>query len=254
MRRVGSGCDRLGRAVERDRQDDDHHPGEDCERRVRVEPVRHDVAEPAAADQAGDHDHREREEDRLVDAEEDHPAGERKLHLPEQLRPRRAHRARRLDGVHGDASDAERGDADRRRDRVDHGRHDRRRRPDREEDDDGHQVRERRDDLHRVEKGRDRAGEPIRAPGDDPERNPDEQRERHGDEHERQRLHALHPEPRKGEGRERGERDERSANAAEAPDEKHARQRSSRARSATAGSGRTIRRGGRRSSRTIRRA
>ena len=66
-----------------------------------------------------------------------------------------------LDRVRRHAADAERGDPDRRRDRVDHRRDDRRARADREEDHDRHQVRERRDDLHRVEHRRDRALEAV---------------------------------------------------------------------------------------------
>ena len=76
-------------------------PGEDGERRIRVEPARDDVAEALAADQARDHDHREREEDRLVDGEEQHPPREREPHLEEHLPRRRAHRLGRLDGVRG---------------------------------------------------------------------------------------------------------------------------------------------------------
>ena len=64
---------------------------------------------------------------------------------------------RRLDRVRRHAADAERRDPDRRRDRVDHRRHDRRARADREQDHDRHQVGERGDDLHRVEHRRDRA-------------------------------------------------------------------------------------------------
>ena len=74
-------------------------PAEDRERRVRVQAARDDRAEPAAADQARDHDHREREEDRLVDAEQQHAPGERELHLAEHLPARRAHRRGGLDGV-----------------------------------------------------------------------------------------------------------------------------------------------------------
>ena len=43
------------------------------------------AAEASAADQARDHDHREREQDRLVDAQQEHSPGERELHLAEQL-------------------------------------------------------------------------------------------------------------------------------------------------------------------------
>ena len=101
------------------------------------------------------------------------PSRERELHLRQHLPARCAERGRRLDGVRGDAADPERGDADRRRDGVDHRRHDRGARADREQDHDRHQVRERGDDLHRVQHRRDRAVEACGAPGDHPERDAD---------------------------------------------------------------------------------
>ena len=156
MGRVGALGHRRGRAVERDRHDHDREAAEHRERGVRVEPVRHDVAEPAPADQPGDHDHREREQDRLVDGEQHHPPRQRQLHLEERLAPV-APIASTASTVSRHAADPERGDADRRRDRVDHRRDHRRGRPDREEDHDRHQVRERGHDLHRVEHRRDRA-------------------------------------------------------------------------------------------------
>ena len=175
LRRVGARGDRLGRAVERHRHDHDRDAAEDRERRVRVDAARDDGTEAAAADQAGDHDHREREQDRLVDAEQQHPAGERELHLRQHLAPGRAHRCGSLDGVRRHAADSERGDAHGWRDRVDHRRDDRCRRADREQDHHGHQVGERRHDLHRVEEGRDRRIEPIGAACNDPDRDPDEE-------------------------------------------------------------------------------
>ena len=63
---------------------------------------------PCAADQPGDHDHREREEDRLVDREQQHPPRQRELHLRQHLPPGRAERRRRLDRVRRDAADPER--------------------------------------------------------------------------------------------------------------------------------------------------
>ena len=145
VRRVRPRRHGLGRAVERDRHDHDHEAGEDRERGVRVETARHDCAEPASADEARDHDHREREQDRLVDAEKNQSASERQLDLAEQLRSRRAQRGRRLDRVHRDAADAERRDPDRRRNRVDQRRDHRCGRPDREEDDDRASGRRRRE-------------------------------------------------------------------------------------------------------------
>ena len=55
------------------------------QRRVRVQAARDDGAEPAAADQARDHDHREGEQDRLVDPEQQHAPGEGELHLGQHL-------------------------------------------------------------------------------------------------------------------------------------------------------------------------
>ncbi len=171
---VGAIRDLLGHAVERHRHDHDRNAGEERERRIRVEPGVDDGTEPAAADQAGDHDHREREEDRLVDPEQQHPPRERELHLREHLPARRAHRRRRLDGVRRDAADPERGDPDGGRNRVDDRRDDGGGVADREEEHDRHQVREGRNDLHRVEHGVDRALEAIRSPGDDSDRNADQ--------------------------------------------------------------------------------
>jgi hypothetical protein len=106
VRAVG---DRLGRPVERDRDDHDREAGEDGERGVRVETVRDDVAEPAAPDQACDDRHRQREEDRLIDAEEEHSPSEGQLHLREHLPPGRPERLGRFDGVRRDSTDPERG-------------------------------------------------------------------------------------------------------------------------------------------------
>ena len=167
--------DRLRDAVERHRHHDDHEAREERERRVRVEAARDDVAEALAADQPGDHDHREREEDRLVDGEEQHPPRERQPHLARASAARVEPIASAASTVFvGNAADPERGDPDRGRDRVDHRRDHGRARPDREEDHDRHQVGERRDDLHRVEHGRDRALEAVGEPGADAERHPDQ--------------------------------------------------------------------------------
>ena len=90
---------RLGDAIERHRHHHDHDAREQRERRIGVEAARDDVAEALAADQPGDHDHREREEDRLVHREQQHSARERKPHLREHLARRRAHGLGRLDRV-----------------------------------------------------------------------------------------------------------------------------------------------------------
>ena len=194
LRRIGLLRDCLGHPVERDRHHDDRRARKDRKRRVRVEAVRHRGAEPAfGVDQACDDDHREGEEDRLVDRQEQQAARERQLHLPEHLAFRRSERGRRFDRVRRHAADSERRDPNSRRHRVDHRRDHGSRRPDREEDDDGHQVGEGRDDLGRVEHRRDHPVEAVRSAGDDSERNADEQGERDGDEHQRQRLHALVP-------------------------------------------------------------
>ena len=105
-------------------------------------------------------------------------ARQRDLHLRQHLPPGRAERRGRLDRVGHDAADPESGDPDRGRDGVDHRRHHRRARTDREEDHDRDQVRERGDDLHCVEERGDRPVEPRRAAGDHTERHADEERER----------------------------------------------------------------------------
>ena len=108
-------------------------PREDRERRVRVQAARDDGAESAAADQAGDHDHREREEDRLVDAEQEHAPGERELHLRRASAGGSAPIEAAASTVFvAHAPDPERGDAHGGRDRVDHRRDDGGGRADRE--------------------------------------------------------------------------------------------------------------------------
>jgi hypothetical protein len=87
IRAVG---DRGRGAIQRDGHDHDRQPGEDRQRRVRVQAVGDDVAEPAPPDQARYHDEREREHDRLVDGQQELPAGERQLDLEQRLRRRGA--------------------------------------------------------------------------------------------------------------------------------------------------------------------
>ena len=216
---------RLGGSVDRDRHDHDGEAAEERERRVGGEPVRDDVAQAGAADQPGDHDHREREQDRLVDRQQQHPPCERQLHLEDRLPPRCAECQRGLYGVRRHLADSERGDPDRRRDRVDHRRHDRRSRADREEDHNREQVGECRDDLHRVEERRDRAPEAVGAAGDHAERHADEQREPDGGDRERERLDALLPEAHQRERPEREQDPGRRAPAAEAEHEQGREQR-----------------------------
>ena len=224
-RRVRLLRDRLRDPIERHRHHHDHDAGEQCERRVGVEAARDDVAEPLAADQSGDDDHRQREEDRLVDGQEQHPSRQREPYLREHLRRRGAHRERGLDGVRRDAANPERRDANRGRDRVDHRRDHRSARADGEEDHHGHQVRERRDDLHRVEHRRDGALEPVGEPREHPERDPDEEGEPDRRQHQRERLHALDPEAARREGDEGGERPDGGAHAPEAQRHENARGR-----------------------------
>ena len=107
LRRIGAVCHRLGRAVEGDRHDHDRGAREDREGGVGVEAVRDGVTKPRAADQAGNHDHRKREQDRLIHREEKHPPRERKLHLRQHLPPCCPESSRRLDGVRRDAADTE---------------------------------------------------------------------------------------------------------------------------------------------------
>ena len=77
LRGIRADRHRFGRPIERDRHDHDRGARQHRERWVRVQAARDDVAEALAADQSGDHDHREREEDRLVHGEQEHPARER---------------------------------------------------------------------------------------------------------------------------------------------------------------------------------
>ena len=196
--------------------------GEDRERRVREQAGVHDGAEPTASDEPRDDDHRQREEDGLVEAEEEHASRHRKLDLQEHLATGGTHRRRRLDGVHRYSADAESGDAYARRDRVDHRRDDGGRVADREEEDDRHQVRERRDDLCGVEERGQDAVEAPRASCGDAQGHSDEDRQPDRREHERQRLHALRPEARDGERRECGECPDTGTQSAETPGEQRA--------------------------------
>ena len=157
--------------------------------------------------------------------------------LQSTCRARRAHRLGRLDGVRRHAADPERRDADRRRDRVDHRRDHRRAGADREEDHDRHQVRESGDDLHRVENGRDRALEAVGRPARTPSGIPTSEREADRGEHQRERLHALEPEPTERERREGRERPERGPHAAEPERDERRRRRSCRSRSSSRRSG-----------------
>ena len=101
----------------------------------------------------------------------------------------------------------ERGDAHRRRDRVDHRADHRRGRADREQDHDRHQVRERGHDLHRVERRRDRAVHARERPAQMPIGTPTSSESDDRGEHQRERLHALLPQPHQRERDERGEHD-----------------------------------------------
>ena len=103
-----------------------------------------------------------------------------------------------------DAPDAEGGDPDRRRDRVDHRRDRGARGADQEEQRDPGQVRERRHDLHEVEDRPDRVHEPLRAARGDAERDADRQRQDDRGEGQGERLHAPLPEAEDAERQEAG--------------------------------------------------
>ena len=214
--------DGFGRAVESHRHHDDHDPCEDRESRVRVQSARHDVSEPLAADQPGDHDHGEREQDRLVDAEQQRPPCQRQLHLLQNLALGRSHRLRGLDRVRRHTTDPERGDANRRRDGVDHRGDHGRAWPDGEEEHDRHEVGERRDDLHGVEHRADGAVEALGPARHDSERDADDERQGDGRQHQRKRLHALEPEPAQGERGECGGGPDRSLQPTETQGDEHA--------------------------------
>jgi hypothetical protein len=208
-------------SVERDRHDHDGHAGQQRERWVGVEAVGHDVAEPASADQAGDHHQREREHDRLIDREEQLAPRQRQLHLEERLGLRRAQRAGGLDGVGGDAADTERRYPHRGRDRVDHRADDRGRRAHGEQDHHGHQIGEGGDDLHGVKRRGDRPQKALIAPGEHAERHADRKRERHRRQHQRKRLNALLPEAHQREGDKGSRHQQRGAPAAKAENDEN---------------------------------
>jgi hypothetical protein len=225
--RVGPVGDRRRGAVEGDGHDHDRDAGEQRQGRVRVEPVGDHVAQPAPADQAGDHDQREGEHDRLVHRQQELAARQRQLHLEESLGRGGAQRLRRLDRFLRDAADAERRDPHRGRDGVDHRADHRRRRADREQDHDRHQVRKGRHDLHGVQHRCDGAVEPVVAACEDTERHPDGERQGDCRQHQGERLNALLPEAHQSERQERGQHDQRRAPASEA--QHHERRRRDRA-------------------------
>ena len=109
------------------------------------------LAEVAGADQRGDDQHGDREQDRLVDAEQDLGQRQRQPELEEALRRRGAHGAGGLDERGVDLADAERGVADGRGERVeddgDHGGE----LADAEQHDDGDEVDEGGQRLQRVD-------------------------------------------------------------------------------------------------------
>ncbi len=122
--------------------------------------------------------------------------------------PRRGtERAGDLERGRGHVADAERGEPDRGRQGEDHGRDQRRRVADPEEQDAGKQVRVRGDRLHRVHE---RAQDPLRArlaARPHAERHPDRERNEDGHEHQGEGLDARlpHPEHAEREDAERGE-------------------------------------------------
>ncbi len=182
-RRVGSIRDRGRGAVQRDGHDHDGDAGEQREGRVRVEPVRDDVAESLPADQTGDHDERQREHDRLVEGEEELATRQGELDLEEGLPGGGAERLRSLDRLGGDAADAERGDPNSGRDRVDQRADHSGRGTHREHDHDGHEVGEGGHDLHCIEHRGDCAVDPLVAARPDPEWHADQNREKHRGSH-----------------------------------------------------------------------
>ena len=66
---------------------------------------------PASPDEPRDDHHRQREQNRLVEAEEKHPPRHGELHLQEHLAARCSHRGSRLDRVHRHPPDAQCRDA-----------------------------------------------------------------------------------------------------------------------------------------------
>src|SRR5215210_3808586 len=90
-------------SVERDAQREDCQGGDDAVAEcVSLQALGDLIAERPRAHEPADHDHREHHDDPLVDAEHDRLARQRDLDLDEDLRPSRAERARRLDGVRRD--------------------------------------------------------------------------------------------------------------------------------------------------------
>ena len=190
----------LGQPVEDDRQDDDREAR--LERRADVHLAdrarRTSPPRPGAPMRAGDHDHRERHHDRLVDAEADRrggPAGSCTLRrtcrrvAPSELAASMV--------SPGTSADPERRDPDGGRDRVDE-RGDRRRRRRRcEQQRHRREVRERRHDLHDVEDRRDQRADRGRCgPPRIPSGMPISSEMTHRGQHQGERLHAGVPQAR----------------------------------------------------------
>ena len=161
---------------------------------VALQADQHGLADAARADHRGDDDHRQRHDDRLVDALHDRGQGERDLDAGQDLAKRRAEGAACLDHRLVDLADAEVGQADERRRRIDDRGEDGRHLAKAEEHRGRDQIDEARDGLHQVEDRIDCGPGHVAARGEDADRDAEEDGKRDRDEHDGDGLHRLVPE------------------------------------------------------------
>ena len=193
----------LGQAIEDDGQEHDRDPRVEHRPDVVADQGAQRVpAETRRVDERGDHDHRDRQHDRLVQSERERGSRDGEVPPRQELAIGRAERTASLDRVRRHAPDAERRDADRRRHRVDE-RDDRRcSGTDAEEQHERRQVRERRHDLHHVEDRRDDRPGAIVPGYQDADRDADQERDDDRRGHGRQRLDPRVPQTEHADGEE----------------------------------------------------
>jgi len=210
----------LGDPVERHRQQHDAQPADGGQAHVEAaDAAQHHLTEAADGDHGGDHHHRQRQHQRLVDAGHDGRHGQRELHLHQQLPGRRAIGPGGFDEVRPHLPDAERRQAhewrQREHDRDDHARHV----ADAEQHHDRHQVDEGRRGLHGIEHGARPALRAVAGGEQDPQRQSQQQAEHQGGEHERERDHGVGPDAQHVHDQQRHHRADGDAAAGELPGE-----------------------------------
>src|SRR5271170_8099659 len=161
-------------AIQNDRQQHDRKPGLDSHRNVDgAERTNDRRPQTRRAHQRGDDDHGEAQHDALRDPGHDGRQRERKLDLPEQLPFRRAERLAGFAQLQRNRNHAEIGQADRSRDRKDHGRDQARRGAEMKQHEGRDQIDESRQRLHQIEDRPQRRVEPRPVRASDAQRHAD---------------------------------------------------------------------------------